>query len=605
MGIIHRFSLLILAVLTISLAHAQDYPKISLNGVEYYVYSVEPGNTLYAISRKFSVSVSELALANPTATDGLDIGEEVLIPIKAIDKKEAKKTEVDIEGAYILHTVQKKETLFGISKKYKVPIDSIAAANPGIHDSFKIGDVIKVPNDLSAGTDESFLKPAVNDSFLVHQVIKGETLFSLSQSYAITTDSIMDMNGGLPDGLKEGQYIVIPKYTDEFVESRQAKRDSVRKASGNFTINKDTYRIGFMLPFEFELNDSTESLLKQSKDLYILTELALEFYRGAQIALDSLSKAGLNSEVFVYNVGDDIVETKETLKKAKRDSLDIIIGPMHKTSLALVSDEFKSSSTYIVSPNSFNNKVFEDNPRLIRSSAAQETMVRYLANYVAIQHQDDHVFMINTESPKDWPLRKKMISSYNDAVGTFPNTHNDSIRSLTIDKLESDKVDSWLSKDGENVLVVPSNDLAFVSDFMTRLSLLDTAYSVRVYGMDKWVKFDNIEVEYKNRFHLRLVVPSFVDYEASDVSQFLELYRGKYQIDPSSYEFGFLAFDLTFFFGSALLNYGTNFSIFFDQLEMNGVSGNYRFAKSTTGSELENKEVFIIEYKDYKVKQIN
>ncbi len=605
MGIIHRITLVFLAALTISLAQAQDYPKISLNGVEYYVYAVEPGNTLYAISRKFSVSVSELALANPGVADGLDIGEEVLIPIKAIDKKEAKKTEVDLAGAYILHTVQKKETLFGISKQYKVPIDSIAAVNPGIHNSFKVGDVIKIPNDLSAGTDESFLKPAVNDSFLIHQVVKGETLFSLSQSYAITADSIVGMNGGLPEGLREGQYIVIPKYNASFLAMRQARADSIKKATGNFTINKDVYRIGFMLPFEFELNDSTQNLLEQSQDLYILTELALEFYRGAQIALDSLAKAGLNAEVFVYNVGDDIVATKETLKQVKRDSLDIIIGPMHKTSLALVSDEFKSTSTYVVSPNSFNNKVFEDNPRLIRSAAARETMVRYLANYVAIQHQDDHVFMINTESPKDWPLRKSMIASYNAAVGTFPNSQNDSIRSITIDKLDPKSVDKWLTKDGENVLVVPSNELAFVSDFMTRLSLLDTAYTVRVYGMDKWVKFDNIEVEYKNRFNLRLVVPSFVDYGASDVSQFLELYRGQYQIDPSSYEFGFQAFDLTLFFGSALLNYGTNFSIYFDQLEMNGVAGNYRFAKSTTGSELENKEVFIIEYKDYKVKQIN
>lgn len=608
MGVVNKKFILslVLGLFCIIQAHAQDFPKRTANGKEYYVYSVEPGNTLYAISKRFSVSVSDLMLANPgLVQSGLSIGSEVLVPIDSINKKEAKSKEIALDGEYILHTVQKKETLFSISKKYNIDINAITEINPKAQE-LKTGDVLKISTAAINTGGETYLEPARNDTFIVHQIVQGETLYSLAAQFDLAQDSIRDFNQLEGNALSVGQYVVIPKYNEAYMSNAQAVQDSIAGLSQYGYERKRTYNIGLMLPFDLQLNDSIEKAITQGKDLYVLTEISLEYYRGTKLALDSLRKMGFNANVHVYQVGEDVVAANDAVKKMLYDSLDMVFGPMHKNSLAIISDACMKNKIYLISPNSFSNEVFKDNPYLMRAEASRETMMRYLANYVAIQHQNDNVLMVNSESPKDWPNRKKFMQSYNNAAGTFPNHFSDSLRSITRENLEPSSVAKWLSKDSLNVLVVPSNELAFVSDFMTRLSRVNgDDYDIQVYGMDKWVNYENIDAQYKNRFNLRLVVPSFIIYDSEPVIHFLEIYRKYYNTDPSTYGFGYLGFDLTMFFCGALHNFGMGFPTFFDEYETHGVGVNYRFGRTSSGKEFENKDVYIIEYDEYKIKRVN
>ncbi len=588
---------------------AQDYSKKSIDGRDYYLYFVEPGNTLFAISKMFSVEVDALVNANPGAENGLDIGQELLIPIKSIDKKVAKKTDVSISADTIFHAVAKKETLFSISKSYGVTVNELTEWNPESAQTLSVGTVLRIPSSKSRNVEESFLEPARNDSFIVHMVSPGETVYSLSQLYEISDDSLYSFNPNLDLGLKTGQYLVIPKYRPDFTPFNEQVEVSPEFAASLPTGAFDTYQIGLMLPFELELNDSLEKALIRGEELYILTEIALEYYRGTKIALDSLRKMGLNAEVHVFDIGEDIVKTREALKKPELKKMNIIFGPMHKASLAMVSDETKKNKTYLVSPNSFNNSVFEDNPYLMRSRASRETLVRYLANYLAINHSNHNVIMVNSESPKDWPLRKSFIENYNLALGTFPNDYADSLRSVTKAMFEEEPETSvldFLREDTLNVLVVPSNELAFVSDMMTRISLLDEEkYRIQVYGLDKWINYENIEAEYKNKLNLRLVVSGYVDYDNEITIDFLEKYRENYGTEPTHFDYGFKGYDLTMFFGKALLERGLSFPLGFDNLEMEGTTGNYRFGKSMSGDEFENKSAYILEYDEYQIKRVN
>ena len=46
--------------------------------------------------------------------------------------------------------------------------------------------------------------------YSIHNVVKGETLYSLARQYGVTVDNIVDANKFLVDGLKAGQRIKIP-----------------------------------------------------------------------------------------------------------------------------------------------------------------------------------------------------------------------------------------------------------------------------------------------------------------------------------------------------------------------------------------------------------
>lgn len=92
----------------------------------------------------------------------------------------------------LTHTLQKGETLYSISKKYKVPYEALAAAN-GITDPTKLrtGSVLVIPS--------------------VHVVAKGETLYGISRQYGISINELLSANKLNPGYvLKIGDLLVIP-----------------------------------------------------------------------------------------------------------------------------------------------------------------------------------------------------------------------------------------------------------------------------------------------------------------------------------------------------------------------------------------------------------
>lgn len=578
-----------------------------MDGNRYYVYPVAPGNTLYAISKQFSVDVDDLLKANPGTDQGLSIGQEILVPIDAIDKKAARRSEIKTDGEHILHTVQKKETLFSLSKQYGVEVEEIVVLNPEAATSLATGTVVRIPVRTSTEVDEVYLAPATSDTFMVHRVQSGETAYSISKKFEVSIDSLNAVNDGFQTGIRVGQWVTIPKYKQSYLNQLEADRPAVDSSTviydkGSFK----KYKMAMLLPFELHQNDSLTRNLELGKELFVLTEIALEYYRGSLIALDSLKEMGLNADIYVYDVGEDVVDAREVLRKPALQDMHVIFGPMHKGSLAVVSEMSRNKGIYLVSPNTFSNEVFEDNPYLFRSAASRETMLRYLANYVAIQHQNDNVIMVNSEKEKDWPYRKLFKAYYNTATGLYPNQYQDSLRSATKKAFSGDDISSWLRSGVKNILVVPSNELAFVSDFLTRLSRLsEKEYDIQVYGLDQWIRYDNIEAAYKNRFKLKLVVPAFVEYDDEQVIKYLEAFRERYDMEPSKWGYGFLGYDLTMFFGKALLEKGLSFPVSLSEIEMQGVYTDYRFGKSPVGKDFENKSVYIVEYDDYTIKRVN
>ena len=64
-------------------AQAETWPKDTVNGVVVYRYTVQKSEGLYRISKNFNVSQEELVRLNPTLqTEGLKFGQVILVPVK-------------------------------------------------------------------------------------------------------------------------------------------------------------------------------------------------------------------------------------------------------------------------------------------------------------------------------------------------------------------------------------------------------------------------------------------------------------------------------------------------------------------------------------------
>lgn len=129
-------------------ASVKDSVGVEKKGSSYFVkHQMEPKETLYALSRKYNVTVAEIKGANPGVDiNDIKIGQIILIPTKY---KPATQTASASRGG--THKVKPKETLYGLSKMYNVSVEDLKKANPAIAEQgLQIGMELNIPGKSNA-----------------------------------------------------------------------------------------------------------------------------------------------------------------------------------------------------------------------------------------------------------------------------------------------------------------------------------------------------------------------------------------------------------------------------------------------------------------------
>ncbi len=107
---------------------------------------------------------------------------------------------------YVLHKVELKETLYGISKRYGTTVEAILQQNPTADGGLEVGQIIKVPYVSSP-------KKITNGSGNKHIVAEKETLYSVARLYGISVDDLRQMNKLTSDALSIGQELIVKRNT--------------------------------------------------------------------------------------------------------------------------------------------------------------------------------------------------------------------------------------------------------------------------------------------------------------------------------------------------------------------------------------------------------
>lgn len=96
----------------------------TVNGKPHILYLVNAGETIYGISTKYQVSLEELMNVNPELQDGLRTGQIISIPYRVEQIKEQEQRD-----KAVYHTVEPGESLFSVSKRYKVSLNDLMKWN--------------------------------------------------------------------------------------------------------------------------------------------------------------------------------------------------------------------------------------------------------------------------------------------------------------------------------------------------------------------------------------------------------------------------------------------------------------------------------------------
>jgi LysM repeat protein/ABC-type branched-subunit amino acid transport system substrate-binding protein len=608
------------------------------NGKKCYVHKVSKGQTAYGISKMYKTSVTELFKHNPDAENGLNIGQNLYFPLteeelkltnvksEEVEKEivkpdfsESTETKVSekVDNNIIIHTVAAGETMYAISKKYSVKLDDLMAANKD-KVTLNVGDKVVIPVDKANKVNE--VEPLVknpinssvnpNDSVILHTVEAGQTFYFLQQQYGQTEAQIRASNDGLIKGLQKGEVIriVVPKKNVTNVTNETFTPIVIDKSS----IIKDEYNVAIMLPFMLDENDRFRAKCPPVGDcpFYKYTMISMSFQRGFMLAVDSLKKAGLNVKIHVYDTQNDTAVITKLLAKSEMKNIDLIFGPLFPKEIKTVSEFAKANQIVNVVPVPVSNKALFQNPYVSKFTASTPTQIEYMGRYIAENYSNANVIAIKNSAKKEDGFHfNEFVSSYNKNIMKQTNRMRDSVWTTSMNtssKLTA--VEAKLSTTQKNILVIPSEDVAHVSNIITKLTATINSVKFKdldlmIFGLEDFMGFETIDEKYKNRYNLNVVAPNFVDFNDNDVKSFLIHHRLLYGIDPDKYTFN--GFDAAFTNLKGLMMYGSKFQLNYNYLQTSGFSAGSNYKTVESGSGFENQSVYILKYNDYKIEVVN
>lgn len=566
------------------LASAIGQEQRTVNGRKYTVHTVQAGQTLYAIGRSYAVPVDALLVANPNAAFGLTIGQELLVPVDAVVKKELKSAPELRGDGELLHTVRKKETLFGIARSYGLDMNQLLERNPEAI-QLKEGMQLVIPMAKVSGASEAALRPAVPDDALKHLVQPGETLYALGQKYKLDPELIRQANGGLPNGLKAGETVRIP------VAAAPVVKDTVRAVS-----SAERYKVAFLLPFAIARNDSVlaRTTAEGPPDYYEPTRIAVQFHNGALLALDSLKQLGLNADVDIIDLGDDMKTWSSVIKQPKTNEYDLFIGPFHRTAIEQLARV--NTHAHIVCPVPQSNKVILGMPTVSKVTPTRSDLVKHAARYVAMRHAGDNILLVRTEIAGEKDAQDQALSALNTALATQSGRLRDSVLVVGAGRKDLSKVLAKLDPAKLNVVFAPSEDVEFVTALVSKLKPLAGKQRIIIVGLESWTTMPSLAASDLDVLGFLFAAPTFTDLSAPATKAFIGRYRDRFLTDAD--EYAFLGFDVTFYYLKALLTQGRDLASRFQYVSAEPLHMGFRMTRTGPENGFRNEHAIMLQQKD-------
>lgn len=512
--------------------------------------------------------------------------------------KKSKKTEVVDGRKYYVHTVEKGQTLYAIAKAYDITVNDVLVENPDALNGIKPGQNLRIPVEKKVATKPIEVSKDTS-KFVVHKVEAGQTLYSLAKKYNTTEQAILDMNPEAKTGLKVGMELKIPVKNTSAVAVIPLKPDTIpgKKDSLIIGAKKDIYNIALMMPLQlWNVNniEPADILATPPKGEFPdRPKAAAEFYEGALLAIDSMRKAGMRLNVWVYDVDDiDSGKSAKMLAQPEFKTMDLIIGPFTAGPFEEIAAFAKTNNIPIVSPVSGVNRVLFKNPLAVKALPSAMTQMEFVAQHIYKERRDENVMMISSGILRE----AKMAAAFRNEMNRLRVAEGKD--SIKVTKGFAG-VEALLKKDVMNVIVIPSNSQAFVTDLLRSLHTLAEKYQITVYGMPQWMEFDNLDAEYMQTLNLHFAAPYYVDYKSPATHGFLARYRNAFGGDPSIYAFA--GYDVTLFFLQQLQSSGTGFVQNLPQTQHEGLQQSFRFIKSDAESGYENVGLRIVHISDYEL----
>ena len=439
-----------------------------------------------------------------------------------------------------VHIVGPKETLYGISRKYQVSVDTLYALNPGATLVIRPDQEILIPVPKQAGVAGP-PRPASSPG-KTHVVVAGETLYGLARKYQTTEVAIRQLNPTIGDYVKVGDVLQIPVNQGSVTQGQPTAAPVVERPQPTSTQTSPVVRPpvepaasspGSVGSSELATQDCGEtfSWRRPMKVVLLLPfpegnegeiKLATEFYAGFKTAADYFSEQGLEIHLSVWNTGgsQDETPTRNLIKAGRLEGADLVVGPLYPTSLALVSSYAQTHHIPVVTPFSRSATLMDAARGVIKLTPSRSWVIQRTVRYFQRNNPQAQFILVDGQTRKD----SLLVAQY--------KTHLDALGAGKYQKTTPGGVASLLKSGQQYILFFPTTREIAAKELMMKLNGLRNTYSLTLVGTEEWLEFSTVEVDYYENLQLHLPVAYQFHPEDSAFLDFRKQYRLQFGGEP-------------------------------------------------------------------------
>jgi ABC-type branched-subunit amino acid transport system substrate-binding protein len=230
----------------------------------------------------------------------------------------------------------------------------------------------------------------------------------------------------------------------------------------------------------------------------------LEFYQGAQAALDSLNKAGAPLEVFVYDSRSRRNPMGRVLASPEMKDVELIIGHASSSEVRQLADAARTKKVPFISATFPNDAGISSNPYYVILNSTLRTHMEGIARYVQKYHSGDNVILFRKSGAQENQIRDNLQEFTRSGGASGSQVKVVDIGS----SFNSSQLLMHLDSTRKNVVIAGSLDGTFGSRLAEQLATAGEFYPITLVGMPTWEDlsfskspFKNIEIVYSTPFY--------------------------------------------------------------------------------------------------------
>lgn len=361
-----------------------------------------------------------------------------------------------------VHSVQRKETVYGIARQYGVDLNRLFELNRWAEGGVRKGDVLRIPPaSLGESDGQSQTPEAPLNLSEAEEDIPATSIASVASEGAATKE--------------EPRLRPVPAHWPG-----------------------DTIRVAVMLPF----SGGQDSLARQAERL---RAIALDCAAGVQLALDSGRWLGGDVEVRFLDTG---LDTAGVMLCGPEDlafnghGVDIAVGPLKRTAMKQVRTWPGMEGAAHLVLTDLGSPLVIGNPGLLYPYSQRESTMALLAEHIAVRHPGERVMMLATGDIRNIQAEDAFRSGWE-------NAEKDSLTTLVEVEVTSRGLGALrdsLSDVRRNILVAPGGKASrsFAGVLQTEIQLGDTM-DFLLYADGSWLDFEFLDPWLRDRVQMTVV----------------------------------------------------------------------------------------------------